>query len=107
MAEQIVYALKYDGWRTLGAEIGERIARVPWPDDVRLERTALVPVPLSAQRLRERGYNQSSLLAGHAEDSAVVLCVGVAVEDPALLVQDRTQLRDHPRIAAFGVVGNG
>jgi ComF family protein len=27
--------------------------------------TLLVPVPLSAQRLRERGYNQAALVAGH------------------------------------------
>jgi ComF family protein len=39
------------------------MSRLPWPRDVVEERTALVPVPLAAARRRERGYNQSELLA--------------------------------------------
>jgi ComF family protein len=35
------------------------MARLYWPLDVIEERTAVVPVPLSGARLRERGYNQS------------------------------------------------
>jgi ComF family protein len=34
-----------------------------YPDDVERERAALVPVPLSPSRRRERGYNQSTELA--------------------------------------------
>lgn len=40
-----------------------RLARVPFPLDVTEERSAIVPVPLSASRLRERGFNQSALIA--------------------------------------------
>lgn len=61
--EDIVYALKYDGWTRVGAAMAARMARVPWPADVVEERTAIVPVPLSAQRMRERGFNQSSVIA--------------------------------------------
>jgi ComF family protein len=39
------------------------MARLNWPRDVTTERVALVPVPLSATRLRERGYNQAESLA--------------------------------------------
>lgn len=39
------------------------MARLDWPDDVRRERSALVAVPLAAGRRRERGFNQSELLA--------------------------------------------
>ena len=39
------------------------MARLAWPRDVLEERTALVPVPLSKARLRERGFNQSELIA--------------------------------------------
>ena len=39
------------------------MARLDWPADVVEERAALVPVPLSAKRERERGYNQSERLA--------------------------------------------
>ena len=43
--------------------MADRMALLPWPRDVIAERTALVPVPLAPVRLRERGYNQSALLA--------------------------------------------
>ena len=38
-----------------------------WPADVVRERALVVPVPLADVRLRERGYNQSALLAAAAE----------------------------------------
>ena len=59
----IVAALKYHGWTAAADAIGERMARLTWPADVVEERTAVVPVPLAAPRRRERGYNQSELLA--------------------------------------------
>lgn len=43
--------------------MGERIDRVSWPADVLAERSALIPIPLSRSRERERGYNQSVLIA--------------------------------------------
>src|SRR5690606_27637577 len=51
------------GWSATAAAVGERMARLRWPLDVREECTALVPVPLAPARERERGYNQSLLLA--------------------------------------------
>src|SRR5690606_608286 len=59
----IVHALKYGGWSAVAAGMAERMARLHWPRDVVEERTALVPVPLAPVRERERGYNQSALLA--------------------------------------------
>lgn len=62
-AAAIVHALKYRGWRGVADGMAARMARLAWPDDVVRERAALVPVPLAAARERERGYNQSALLA--------------------------------------------
>jgi ComF family protein len=62
-ASAIVHALKYDGWTKVAEGMGERMSRGAWPQDVVEERAALVPIPLSSARLRERGYNQSELLA--------------------------------------------
>jgi ComF family protein len=59
----VVHALKYQGWHRVAAEMATRMGRLSWPADVVDERTALVPVPLSAKRKRERGYNQSERLA--------------------------------------------
>jgi ComF family protein len=57
----VVYRLKYDNLRsaaaTLTGLLGDYLKDNPVPGDV------LVPVPLHPQRLRQRGYNQSKLLA--------------------------------------------
>jgi ComF family protein len=62
-AAGIVHALKYDGWEAVADGMAARMARLAWPRDVVEERAALVPVPLAASRERERGYNQSALIA--------------------------------------------
>ncbi|MFN2566254.1 MAG: ComF family protein [Gemmatimonadaceae bacterium] len=73
----IVAALKYDGWTAAADAMAERMARLAWPLDVVEERVALVPVPLAAARARERGYNQSELLArGLARRWAIPLWPG-------------------------------
>lgn len=59
----VVHALKYQGWYRIAAEMAVRMARLDWPIDVVEERRALVPVPLSKKRERERGYNQTTQLA--------------------------------------------
>jgi ComF family protein len=63
VAGDLVHALKYDGWWRLAEEFATRMARLSWPPDVIAERTALVPVPLSRRRERERGFNQSHAIA--------------------------------------------
>ena len=62
-ASGIVHALKYDGWASVADEIALRMARLSWPEDVVEERIALVPIPLASARKRQRGYNQSALIA--------------------------------------------
>ncbi len=58
-----VHLLKYHGKRPLAAPLGKllslKLARMPWISTVK----CLVPVPLHPERLKLRGYNQSSLLA--------------------------------------------
>jgi ComF family protein len=61
----IVHALKYGGWIRVCPAMADRMARLTWPVDVVRERAAIVPVPLSVARLRDRGFNQSEILAGH------------------------------------------
>ena len=62
-ASSIVHALKYGGWSRVAGEMAERMSRLAWPRDVVEERTALVPIPLASARKRERGDNQSALIA--------------------------------------------
>lgn len=61
VARRAVHGLKYDGERRLapilGAAVARRWARAGAAGD------ALVPVPASPDRVRERGYDQASLIA--------------------------------------------
>jgi ComF family protein len=63
-----IHALKYEGQRgyatVLAAMARSSLARLPVPD-------AIVPVPLSRERQRARGFNQSLLIARHLAGDAV------------------------------------
>lgn len=60
---QMVHALKFGGWWSVAGPLAERMAALPLPLEVTEEVRLVVPVPLSAVRLRERGYNQAEHLA--------------------------------------------
>lgn len=60
---ELVHALKYQRWQAAARPMARRMARTAWPQDVLEERAALIPLPLSQDRQRERGYNQSACLA--------------------------------------------
>lgn len=79
VASAALHALKYDGWTAVAAPMAERMARLAWPADVVAERTAVVPVPLSPARRRERGYNQAALLASHLAERWAIPCWDDAV----------------------------
>jgi ComF family protein len=105
----LVHAFKYDGWHAMASGLGTRMARLPWPADVAAERTALVPVPLSTRRARERGFNQSARLA-----DVVGQCLGLAVWRDALtrthFTSSQTRLTPEERLrnvsGAFRVTGD-
>jgi ComF family protein len=61
--KDIVHALKYESWTRAAEKMGERMSRMRFPADVEEEHVTLIPIPLSASRKRERGFNQSELLA--------------------------------------------
>ena len=68
-----LHALKYDGERRLARPLGRLLAE-------RWRRagaggSVLVPVPLHPERLRERGYDQASLLAREAARALGLPCV--------------------------------
>jgi competence protein ComFC len=60
---EAVHRLKYNNLRAIAGSLAKLMAkyldRYPIPADL------LIPVPLHPKRLRERGYNQSALLARH------------------------------------------
>jgi ComF family protein len=60
-AESITHALKYRGWSHLAELCAASMAPALGPRASALD--VLVPVPLHRARLRERGFNQSALIA--------------------------------------------
>lgn len=69
-----ILALKFRGARGVGTLLGKWIAeRIFWPLEL------VVSVPLHAQRLRERGYNQAALIA-----RAVAAAIRVRYLDDAI-----------------------
>ncbi len=101
-AAAAVHALKFGGWASLATEMGERMAAERFDPAVEDELSAVIPVPLSAARRRERGYNQAELL-GHAVAGRRRLPVWAAV-----LVRGRhtrRQARLSPRERQANVAG--
>jgi len=76
-ARELVYSLKYRNLRALapdmGRLLGEYLESHPIAADV------VIPVPLHSRRERERGYNQSELLA-----NALGILTGAVVDKRAL-----------------------
>lgn len=60
-ARELVHALKYQGWRSVGDFMGTEMARNA-PEQVRRAQL-VVPVPTSARNMRRRGYNQAEVIA--------------------------------------------
>jgi len=78
-ADALVHALKYGGWPELGEELAGRMMRVALPGFRGLEGVPLIPVPTTARRMRQRGYNQAEVLAqALAEASAGVVVRALA-----------------------------
>jgi ComF family protein len=91
---RVVHALKYRGWEAVADRMAAKMASlIDFPRDVDEEGKLVVPVPTSAARRRERGYNQAELLArGFAARTGRVM-------DATLLVRTRataTQTALHP-----------
>jgi ComF family protein len=95
---KIIHALKYSGWRDVAPAMADRLARMAWPSDVVEERTALVPVPLAASRERERGYNQSALIAWGLA-SRWVIPVWSDVLERTRVTQTQTELTPGERLS--------
>ena len=63
MTREALHAFKFGGRRGLAAPLGDLIAELGLGALPGAAPDLLVPVPLHRRRARERGYNQSALLA--------------------------------------------
>lgn len=60
---KMIYDLKYHGEDMLGEDIGEEMARRHLATGFFNDIDAIVPIPITRERRRQRGYNQSEMLA--------------------------------------------
>ncbi len=89
-ADALVHALKFRGELALAALLGEMLLqKIPSGEAV----DCVIPVPLSAARLRERGYNQALEIARHVKPGMIDLsaCVrqGNAPPQTGLPLEER------------------
>ena len=71
--------LKYQGQTAAGQALGRALGRMLERESLAEARPVVVPVPLHGSRLRERGYNQSVLIA-----RAMARVLDLSLEDRAL-----------------------
>ena len=62
--DKLIHAFKYSGKTKVGELLGQAVAALVRQDEVLSAADAVCPIPLHPARLRERGFNQSLLLAG-------------------------------------------
>lgn len=65
---KMVYRLKYNNRPDIGEDMGRVMASELQQSDFFSDIDVLLPVPLSSKRLRQRGYNQSEMLARGVSD---------------------------------------
>lgn len=74
-----IYQLKYFSHPELGVFLGELFGREMMASGFTEDVDLIIPVPLAPRRLRERGYNQSLMLA-----QGLSAVTGIAVDDTTL-----------------------
>jgi ComF family protein len=73
-----IHALKYNGQTRLAEPLGDLLASKYNASG--LQADVIIPVPLHAERLQQRGYNQSKLLAQHCSQQ-----IGIPIREDILL----------------------
>ena len=93
---QLVYQLKYGQRPDIGEDMGRLMAREMSLGDFFNGIDALVPVPLTRKRHRQRGYNQSEMLARGISDVTGIPVITEAVSRE-LFQQSQTSLSRRER----------
>lgn len=70
LAKRAIWLLKYRGIKTLSKPLAELI-RQRTLEKIKIKNPVFIPIPLSPKRLRERGFNQSELIAKYLSDNVI------------------------------------
>lgn len=69
LPQRVIHLLKYRRKKSIGERLGRMLADVVGDDPRLIRADLIVPVPLHRSRERERGYNQSELIARSLGDA--------------------------------------
>ncbi len=94
--QHIAHALKYNGYESVGLELGRRIAQTM--DEWAIGADGLIPIPLHKVKQRERSYNQAELIA-RGISKATGIPVRTDVVHRTRYTQTQTQLNLEQRRA--------
>ena len=83
--DKLVQAFKYSGKTKVGELLGRALTELVQQDEVLSAADVVCPVPLHSSRLRERGFNQSLLLAA-----------AISMSNHIPLVECLTRIRNTP-----------
>lgn len=78
---QLIVAFKFSQHTGLAPTLATLLRSAPWVEPALEDADVLLPMPLSPQRLRERGFNQSLLLARALEPDKVRADVLLRIKD--------------------------
>ncbi len=83
--QQLIHAMKYQGFPTLGVRLGERIGERLMQSPLIRQIDWLIPMPIHGSRFRERRYNQSERIA-----KGIASRTGIAIVHNAVKREIRT-----------------
>jgi len=63
--DDLVHALKYEGWAELAPVMAAAMARLELPGLDEARPVVVTAIPATSAKIRSRGYNQAGLLASH------------------------------------------
>lgn len=75
--QRLIHALKYQGKPEVGHKIGRMLGAELQSSELYKDVEAIIPVPLHADKLRKRGYNQSEALATGMAEAYNTRCVNL------------------------------
>ena len=89
LAQKAIWLLKYRGLKQIAEPLAELI-RQRTLEKIKIKNPVFIPIPLSSKRLKERGFNQSELIAKYLSDTVItnVLYKKIHTESQ-VLVKDR------------------
>lgn len=61
--QRVIHNIKYYGKRNMGIVMGEEMGRIMLSQKIEKEYDILVPVPMHPEKQRQRGYNQTEIIA--------------------------------------------